>query len=59
MNGDFGRQIVNFPTPWVFSARAKGFPWEVCNGGGAQETRVMSLSEGGMSLTLCTFFNTQ
>ena len=34
-NGDFGR-ILQF-LPRVFNAPAKGFPLEVCNGGGAPD----------------------
>ena len=37
---DKKRYLQNYPTPRVFNALAEGFPLELCNGGGAQKTRL-------------------
>jgi len=36
---------------YIFNAPDHGVPLEFCNGGSAQKTRIMSLSECGKSLT--------
>ena len=54
-NGDFSRKSQNFPTCRVLNAPAVGVPVEFYNGGSAPKASVLSLPDGGKSLTKCTF----
>ena len=53
------RKSLNFPTPPLFEAPARGTPFKFCDEIWHQKTRIVGLSDGEKIMTLAVFVLTQ
>ena len=59
VNSNFCRQSQTFVTPVYLTSPLREFPWQFCNGGSSETTRVMPLPERGERLAICAFVSIQ